>query len=130
MRRDYRRLPAYKNQLLVAGVMLVVLGLGNWVVGAWRVEPYAEYLAQNPGPIERPEDLKSALLEPPDDEREERSVSRAKLEFYELVRSGGRLMVLLGALCLLGGFLTLRTSGNSVRGRSAKVAMRQGNLSP
>ena len=44
------------------------------------------------------------ILEPPDDKREERDVARAKLEFYQLVQTGGRFMVLLGATCLVDGW--------------------------
>ena len=100
-----RHRPAYKNAFLVSGLALVVLGLGNWLVGAIRAKPYEEYLRSNPGPETSSESLKNALLEPPDDAREERSISRAKLEFYELVRTGGRLMVVLGSLGVLAGLL-------------------------
>jgi hypothetical protein len=48
--------------------------------------------------------LKADLLEPTDEERQERDVARAKLEFYQVVQSGGRFMVLLGFVCLLGGW--------------------------
>ncbi|MGH7856815.1 MAG: hypothetical protein ACREQY_05745 [Candidatus Binatia bacterium] len=123
------QLPAYKNLLLVAGVMLVVLGIGNWAVGALRVERYADYLAQHPDPAGHTGDVKAALLEPPDDQREERNVSRAKLEFYELVRSGGRLMVVLGVVCLVAGLLTLGTAWNpsAPPGRSSgKLPIRHG----
>jgi hypothetical protein len=100
-------LPAHKNMLFVAGTLLVMLGIGNWVTGAMRTRPYAEYLQKHPGP--RPsQSVKADLLEPPDEERQERDVARAKLEFYLLVQTGGRLMVLLGALCLFGGWIARR----------------------
>ena len=95
--------PPYKNMLLVAGVLLIMLGIGNWVIGAGQSAPHAEYLRVNPGP-KPSQSLQSELLEPPDDKREERDVARAKLEFYQLVQSGGRFMVLLGAVCLLAGW--------------------------
>jgi len=99
------RTPPYKNLLLVAGALLIVLGIGNWVTGAVQSRPHAEVLRLNPGPKPSPESLRSELLEPPDDKREERDVARAKLEFYQLVQSGGRFMVLLGGVCLLAGWL-------------------------
>ncbi|MEA2627084.1 MAG: hypothetical protein QOD06_3129, partial [Candidatus Binatota bacterium] len=46
-------------------------------------------------------DLKARLLDPPDEERERRDIARAKLDFYQLVQSGGRLMILAGVICLL-----------------------------
>ncbi len=104
MSASARRLPPYKNMLLVAGVLLILFGIGNWVTGALRTQPYAQYLRLHPGPRSQAQYLKAELLEPPDDERQERDVARAKLEFYQLVQSGGRFMVLLGSLCLLGGW--------------------------
>jgi len=92
--------------LLVAGGLLVLLGLGNWTTGAVRTRPYLDYLQAHPGPRLQTQDLKAELLEPPDNERQERDVARAKLEFYQLVQSAGRLLVVIGAICLFGGWAT------------------------
>jgi len=100
-----RRLPPYKDMLLVAGVLLIAFGVGNWVTGALRTVPYAEYLTLHPGPRQPHASLKSELLEPTDEERQDRDVARAKLEFYQVVQSGGRFMVLLGFVCLLAGWV-------------------------
>jgi hypothetical protein len=108
MPAEARRLPAYKSMLLVAGVLLILFGVANWVTGAVRTRPYADYLRLHPGPRLRSSNLKAELLEPPDDERQERDVARAKLEFYQVVQSGGRFMVLLGSVCLLGGWAARR----------------------
>jgi hypothetical protein len=97
------RLPPYKDTLFVAGVLLIVLGVGNWVTGEVRTRPHAEYLRLHPGSGQTP-GFKAELLLPPDEQRQERDVARAKLEFYQLVQSGGRFMVLLGGICLLGGW--------------------------
>lgn len=99
-----RRLPAYKNMLVVGGVLLILLGTGNWVIGAVRSRPHADYLSLHPGPPLPGLSVKADLLAPPDEERQERDVARAKLEFYQLVQSGGRFMVLFGCVCLLGGW--------------------------
>ena len=99
------RTPPYKNAFLVTGILLIALGVGNWVTGAIQSVPHAEYLRSNPGPKLVHASPQSELLEPPDDKREERDVARAKLEFYQLVQSGGRFMVLLGATCLLAGWV-------------------------
>ena len=98
------RTPPYKNAFLVAGVLLILLGIGNWVTGAIQQQPHAEYLRLNPGPKIGHATPQSEILEPPDDKREERDVARARLEFYQLVQSGGRFMVLLGATCLVAGW--------------------------
>ncbi|MGH7898559.1 MAG: hypothetical protein ACREQQ_11440, partial [Candidatus Binatia bacterium] len=99
-------LPPYKNLLLVTGGLLVLLGIGNWAIGALRTRPHAEFLQSHPEPRLPTENVKAELLEPPDDQRQERDVARAKLEFYQLVQSGGRLLVLIGAVCLISGWAT------------------------
>jgi hypothetical protein len=104
-----RRLPPHKNMLFVGGVLLVLFGIGNWVAGAVRTRPYAAYLERNPGPRFPSQGLKADLLEAPDEKRQERDVARAKLEFYQVVQSGGRFMVLLGSICLLGGWVARRS---------------------
>jgi hypothetical protein len=101
--------PPYKDMLLVVGVLLVLFGIGNWIIGALRTQPNAEYLREHPGPEVASQNLKADLLEAPDNEQQQRDVARAKLEFYQLVQSGGRFMVLLGGLSLLGGW-SLRRS--------------------
>ena len=112
-----RRLPPYKDMLIVAGVLLVMLGVGNWVAGALRTRPYAQYLELHPSPRLPRQGLKAEFLEPPDEERQQRDVARAKLEFYQVVQSGGRFMVLVGSVCLLGGWV-------------ARLAPRYPNLMP
>jgi hypothetical protein len=107
--------PPYKNLLLVSGVLLVALGTGNWVVGRGQAMQWGRSLEADPGPRFPSDNLKTQLLEPPDEGREERDVHRAKLEFYQVVQSGGRLMVMLGALCLLGGLSNLAAARSAVR---------------
>jgi hypothetical protein len=116
--RRHRREPPYKDVLFVAGVLLIALGIGNWVIGAVRTQPHAEYLHEHPGPRLQPEDPKAELLLPPDEERQQRDVARAKLEFYQLVQSGGRFLVLLGCLCLLASRATRQALGYPRRPRS------------
>lgn len=97
-RQGPQPVPLHKNWLLVAGIALTVLGVGNWFFGTVRALPYQEYLAENPGPRRVPGSLKAALLEPPDEERERRDIAYAKLDFYGLVESGGRIMIVVGVL--------------------------------
>jgi hypothetical protein len=72
-----RRPPPYKNMLLVAGVLLIVVGIGNWVTGATQSVPHAEYLRLHPDLKPPNRSPQSDLLEPPDENREERDVARA-----------------------------------------------------
>jgi len=98
---DYR--PAYKSVLVVGGLLFVALGAGNWVIGAVRAAPHKENVARTHESRAARHDLKDYLLEPHDENVEERDISRAKLEYYELVRTGGRLMVVVGSLFLIAG---------------------------
>ena len=97
-RQGPQPVPLHKNWLLVAGIALTVLGAGNWFFGTVRALPYQDYLAENPGPRRAAGSLKAALLEPPDEERERRDIAYAKLDFYGLVESGGRIMIVVGVL--------------------------------
>ena len=90
--------PPHKNRLLIAGITLVFLGVGNWFFGVVRSAPYVAYVAEHPGPKKIERSLKAQLLLPPDEERERRDIAYAKLEFYGLVQSGGRWMILLGTV--------------------------------
>ncbi len=104
------RVPFYKKPLLVSGCVLILFGVGNWTTGTLQTAPHLEYLKRHPGPRTAPNDLKSGLLLPPDEQREERDVARAKLEFYQLVQGGGRVMMLVGSLCLLGEWMRKRAA--------------------
>jgi hypothetical protein len=90
--------PPHKNRLLVAGITLVLLGIGNWFFGVVRSAPYHEYLLVHPGPEQSDKSLKAQLLLPPDEERERRDIAYAKLDFYGLVQSGGRIMMIAGVV--------------------------------
>lgn len=119
MRLSAGRSPAHKNPLLVAGLALLVLGTGNWIAGEIRARPYVVYLRDNPAPSAESRDLKASLLEPEDEEREHRDIARAKLDFYELVQTGGRILILAGVLCL--GVAIVRLRATSGRGRTARL---------
>src|SRR5688500_7859512 len=95
------RRPAYKSFPVVTGVLLLVLGAGNWVAGAIRGRPYVEYLAAHPGPRSTEASWRERLLDPPDAELEARDIAHAKLDFYQLVQTGGRVMILAGIACLV-----------------------------
>jgi hypothetical protein len=62
----------YSSYGLVAGVLLLVLGIGNWGVGAVQIAKYQGLLQYN--------------------------AARVKLDFYYVVLSGGRVFFLFGAL--------------------------------
>jgi hypothetical protein len=98
--------PLHKNWLL-------------WFVGAMRAAPYREYLAEHPGPRGTEQSLKAALLEPPDEQRERRDIAYAKLDFYGLVETGGRGMIVLGGLLAAGGWARRLRPDSPARPRPA-----------
>lgn len=84
--------PWYKNTPLVAGIVLIALGLGNWVTGSIRTAEHAreiEDARQAPSRGGVSSDRPTA---------EEVEIARVRMDFYHVVASGGRLMT-------AGGFL-------------------------
>ena len=84
--------PWYKNTPLVAGIVLIALGLGNWVTGSIRTAEHAgeiEEARQAPSRGGVSSDRLTA---------EEVEIARVRMDFYHVVASGGRLMT-------AGGFL-------------------------
>ena len=108
------RRPLYGNVLISGGLTLLLLGAGNWAVGSVRVEAYAE--AAGPFPIVDGRTGKERLLQPVEEGKESLRVDLAKHEFYQLVQSSGRIMMVLGAGCVLGGIAGRRWSvGRGIR---------------
>lgn len=84
--------PWYKNTPLVAGLVLIALGLGNWITGSIRTAEHAQQIEdsrQSPShgglSSERPT-------------AEEVEIARVRMDFYHVVASGGRLMTAAGFL--------------------------------
>lgn len=93
----------YKNLPLVAGLVLIALGLGNWITGSLRTAEHAQQIedsrqAPSRGGVssERPT-------------AEEVEIARVRMDFYHVVASGGRLMTAAGFLLATFGLArTLR----------------------
>jgi hypothetical protein len=77
----------YRNLPLVIGLVLMVLGLGNWMTGEIRTEEHRAIAAQG----ERP----GSRFEP---SAEEIEIARVRMDFYHVVASGGRLLATAGFL--------------------------------
>jgi len=99
-------------QLLLPGIFLLILGVGNLAVGTFKGEQYAKVMRELSTPdigftltrssplkrlAEAPERISPSLLR--------RKKAQARLEFYELVSIGGRILVLLSAPFLLIGII-------------------------
>lgn len=97
----------YSNYGLVAGVTLLVLGIGNWGVGAVQVAKYQGLLHKTAQTGLEDSYQSFQELDPQKNEevlrrmnadREKYNAARVKLDFYYVVLSGGRVLFLFGAL--------------------------------
>jgi hypothetical protein len=112
----------YKSYLFVAGVTLIVLGLGNYLTAVFKVEHYQATMAEI-----APQVRTAASFSPneerhyfPSEARERWEIARAKLDFYHVVLSVGRFMVGIGAVC--AAIALLRRRRQSARLFHAGVA--------
>lgn len=97
----------YSSYLLMAGLMCLLLGLGNWLVGAVEIARY-QGLLQNTAQTGLEDSYRSfqeldhqkneEVLRRITEDREKYNAARVKLDFYYVVVSGGRVLFLLGAL--------------------------------
>jgi hypothetical protein len=97
-----------RHPLLPVGVLLVLLGFGNWYTGRDKTSEYEHLLASGslPPPVENVEDFhelnertSATLLSRLQRGSDEHTFVNAKLDFYKVVRSGGRLFMLCGLFC-------------------------------
>lgn len=91
-RRRAKSPPWYKNLPLVAGLVLIVLGLGNWITGSIRTAEHAQQIEDS---LQAPSRGGISRERPSADEVE---IARVRMDFYHVVASGGRLMTAAGFL--------------------------------
>lgn len=101
----------YRDLILVSGLVLLVLGTGNWVTGTLRLREYAAIVSAPSPPDEgtRGDAAESA------DESAEMDVARVRMDFYHVVASGGRLMTAAGIV------LTAFGLARSLRGEARRT---------
>lgn len=97
----------YSSYLLVAGFLLLLLGVGNWSVGGVQVRKYRGLLrATTQTGLEESyrsfqeldQQKNEEVLRRINQDREKYNAARVKLDFYYVMLSGGRLFFLMGAL--------------------------------
>jgi hypothetical protein len=97
----------YSSHLLVAGFLLVVLGIGNWIAGAVELTKYQGLLRKTAETgleesyrsfQELDQQKNEEVLRRINEDRQRYNTARVKMDFYYVVLSGGRLLFLLGAL--------------------------------
>jgi len=94
-----------RSGLVLAGLLLLAVGLGNVIAGRTKIEQYGEVL-RSAAATRTPVD--PAALFPPASEGDERhELALAKLAFYQLLLTAGKLLAALGALLLSLGVVRL-----------------------
>jgi len=97
----------YSSYMLVAGVLLLVLGIGNWIAGAVELTKYQSLLRKTAETgledsyrsfQELDQQKNEEVLRRINEDRERYNAARVKMDFYYVVVSGGRLLFLIGAL--------------------------------
>jgi len=104
-RWDMKPKDLYSSHVLVAGIILLVLGIGNWIVGAVQVTQYRDLLRSNSRTgleesyrsfQELGREKNQGILRRINEDREKYNAARVKLDFSYVVLRGGRLFFLLG----------------------------------
>jgi hypothetical protein len=100
----------YKSRLFVVGVSLLMLGLGNYLTAVSKVAHYQELVSELTPyiPQPRPFLLREEGQPFPSETWERWEIARAKLDYYHVVLSGGRLMLSAGMVCAVLALIRLR----------------------
>src|SRR5262245_59652461 len=108
----------YKSSLLVAGLVLLLLGVGNWVDGTIRLREH-EMIVRTPAPT--PHGGTHPHAGSAGSSQEEIEIARGRMDFYHVVASGGRLMALAGFVLVTFALARrLRPQAKRSSGREAK----------
>ena len=107
---------AYSNSALVAGIVCLFLGIGNWVTGSMETSKYQSLLYKTARTgleetyrnfQELDQQRNEEVLRKMNDNREKFNAARVKLNFFYVVLIGGRILFLLGLLLILGALIRL-----------------------
>ena len=94
-----------RSPLVLGGLLLLMVGVADLVVGYRKVEQYRQELrALPPPPAPDPAELFPKLSA--NDERED--ILRAKLGYYGMLSMTGRILALIGAAAMAGGYVRFR----------------------
>jgi len=107
----------YTDWKIVVGLGLIVLGAANWGIGVERTQIYSRMIVAHQQPAAAATDYRSfdeldagaggAVLEPLTAEQRQASYATARMDFYHAAFLAGRVMVLLGVLFTLLGFISV-----------------------
>ena len=101
---------AYSSHLLIASLVTLLMGIGNWVVGAMETSKYQALLYKTARTgleesyrsfQELDHQKNEEVLRRINEDRERYNGARVKLNFYYIVLSGGRVLFIAGSLLML-----------------------------
>ena len=114
----------YSSYLLVAGLMLLLLGIGNWVVGAVQITKF-QGLLRNTAKTGLEESYRNfqeldlrkneEVLQRINKDREKYNTARVKVDFYYVVLGGGRLLFFIGLFLAFFGLIRLIRHDASIK---------------
>lgn len=114
----------YSSYLLVAGLMLLLLGIGNWIVGAVQITTY-QGLLRNTAKTGLEESYRNfqeldlrkneEVLRRINKDREKYNTARVKVDFYYVVLGGGRLLFFIGLFLTFFGLIRVIRQDASIK---------------
>ena len=106
----------YSSSLMVSGLVCLVLGIGNWAVGALETTKYQALLRKTAQTgleetyrsfQELDQQKNTEVLRRINDDREKYNAAKVKLNFFIVVLTGGKLLFVIGALLALSAAVSL-----------------------
>jgi hypothetical protein len=100
----------YSNNLMISGLLCLLLGVGNWIVGAVETTKYQNLLHKTAQTgleesyrnfQELDHQKNEEVLRRINEDREKYNAARVKLNFFYVVLTGGRAIFLLGVILTL-----------------------------
>jgi uncharacterized membrane protein len=106
----------YTDWKIVVGLGLIMLGAANWIIGVQRTQIYSRMIIAHQQPStatdyrsfdELDAGAGGAVLEPLTAQQRQASYATARMDFYHAAFLAGRVMVLLGVIVTLLGFISV-----------------------
>jgi len=106
----------YSSSVMVSGLVCLVLGIGNWAVGALETAKYQALLRKTAQTgleetyrsfQELDQQKNTEVLRRINDDREKYNAAKVKLNFFFVVLTGGKLLFVIGALLALSAAVSL-----------------------
>ena len=106
----------YSSSVMVSGLVCLVLGIGNWTVGALETAKYQALLRKSAQTgleetyrsfQELDQQKNTEVLRRINDDREKYNAAKVKLNFFFVVLTGGKLLFVIGALLALSAAVRL-----------------------